>query len=58
MSARGQALVEYVCILVVLVVALCLPFLGGQAVVVRLESALRFYWESWSASLLSLAVAP
>ncbi len=58
MTPRGQALVEYTCVLVVLVAALCLPWLGGPAVVVRLESALRLFWQSWAASLLSLGVAP
>lgn len=53
----GQALVEYLCILAVLVAALCLPLFGGQAVVDQLEAALRLFWQSWSASLLSLAVA-
>ncbi|MGE0581798.1 MAG: hypothetical protein AB7P31_06685 [Steroidobacteraceae bacterium] len=54
---RGQALVEYACILVLLVAALCLPYFGGPAVVAQLESALRLYWQSWSAALLTLAVA-
>ncbi len=54
--ARGQALVEYVCLLAVLVAALCLPVFGGEAVVTQLEGAIRLYWRSWSAALLTLAV--
>ena len=55
---QGQALVEYVCVLVVVVAALCLPFLGGPAIVVQLEDALRNFWQSGSGSLLALTVAP
>lgn len=54
---RGQALVEYTCLLVLLVAALCLPWLGAPSVVEQLESALRLFRQSWSASLLTLAVA-
>lgn len=53
---RGQSLVEYASLLVVLVAALCLPVLAGQSVVMHLEQALRLFWRSWSASLLTLAV--
>lgn len=55
--AGGQALVEYVSLLAALVAALCLPLFGGEAAVVQLEGAIRFYWRSWSAALLSLAVS-
>lgn len=55
--AHGQALVEQVCVLAMVVAALCLPLFGGPPVIVQLEDALRLFWRSWSESLLSLAVA-
>ncbi len=54
---RGQALAEYVGLLLVLIAALCLPAFGGPAVMVQLEQALRLYWQSWTAALLTAAVA-
>lgn len=54
---RGQALLEHVCVLAVVVAALCLPLFGGPAAIVQLEDALRLFWRSWAESLLSLVVA-
>lgn len=56
-SARGQALVEYSCVLLVLVAALCLPLGDGDAVVVQLERAIQHFWQAWWASVLSMSVA-
>lgn len=56
--ARGQALVEYGCLLAVLVAALCLPLVDGEAVILRLEQALQLLWQGWRLSVLSMESAP
>lgn len=58
MSAiRGQALVEYIVVLTVLIAALCLPLAAGESPVQQLEAALRHFWQAWRAALLTVGFA-
>lgn len=52
-ASRGQALVEYVVILTVLIAALCLPLTAGESLVQQLESAIRHFWQAWRVALFT-----
>jgi len=56
-AIRGQALVEYMVILVALVAALCLPLAAGGSVVDQLEAAMGHFWQAWRGALLALEAA-